>query len=84
MGAEELAAYLRGGARDRPGRTLADVRSAERGKTMDIPNAVAIHEDTSIERVLGKLKLPVVVTRPVGRNTEKREIVGIVTAFDLL
>ena len=76
VGADELAQCLRGGRRRK--RTLAEMRLAN--ATDIIRKANAIQEDTPIGDVLGKLKLPVVVTK----DAEKSELVGIVTAFDLL
>ena len=80
--AEELAAYLaqERGAR---GRTLAEAQSGHCCSEMDFYPAATVRETTSVDNVLGQgaLGLPVVVTKCVG---ERHEIIGIVTAFDLL
>ena len=80
--AEELAAYL---ARESgaPGRTLAEAQSGECCSKMDFYPAATVRENTSVDSVLGRgaLQLPVVVTKCV---RDRYEIIGIVTAFDLL
>lgn len=81
---EKLAKHLRDGGRGRRTRTLGYERSEECGAGMEILEAVAVGEGTTVESVLGKSRLPVVVTRPVAKNAKKRDLVGIVTAFDLL
>ena len=80
--AEELADFLaQGGNRD--GCTLADALSGESCTRMRVYCARIVCEDEEQGKLLGRdaLNLPVVV----GRTVEGRcEIVGIVTAFDLL
>ena len=81
---EKLAKRLRGGGRSRQPRTLGDERSEEGGAGMEILEAVTVKEDMPVRSVLGKSRLPVVVTRLAAKDEKKRELVGIVTAFDLL
>ena len=81
---EKLARYLRNGGRGRRTRTLGDERLKECEAGMDFLEAVAVAEDSQVKSVLSTSKLPVLATRPVAKNEKKREIVGIVTAFDLL
>ena len=81
---EELARYLRDGGRGRRTRTLGDERLKECESGMGFLEAVAVGEDEQVKSVLSASKLPVLVTRPAANNEKKREIVGIVTAFDLL
>ena len=81
--AEELAAFFAredGGAR---GCTLAEVLSDGTDTSMSVYPANMVQEDTALATLLGEAapQLPVVVTRPVAGRCE---IVGIVTAFDLL
>lgn len=80
VGAEQLAHFLRRGGKGRRRQTLKETQSAEGGEKMAVPKVPAVAEGMLIDNVLGKMELPVVVTR----GTENRELVGIVTAFDLL
>ena len=81
--AEELAGFL--ARQDRCGRgcDLAGARCGKLGTRMPLFPARVVEECTPLEKLLGEAApdLPVVVARLVG---ERREIVGIVTAFDLL
>ena len=81
--AEELAAFLARLDRGARGCTLVKARTDDCGVSMSVYAAHVVHEDTPLETLLGEVapELPVVVTRPIG---ERCEIVGIVTAFDLL
>lgn len=81
--AEELAAFFAREDQGTPGCTLAEARNQVDGVPMPVYHASVVHEDTSLDTLLGEsaLKLPVIVTRPMGGRCE---IVGIVTAFDLL
>ena len=80
--AEELASFL---AKNRKalGCTLTDVLDGKCGDRMCVPPACIVHENTERGKLLGQnaRRLPVVVGRKV---RERYEIVGIVTAFDLL
>ncbi len=81
--AEELAVFLaRENGRAR-GCTLKMARCGECGSRMRVYPADAVKEDEPLGQLLGEdePRLPVVVTRKVGK---RREAVGIVTAFDLL
>lgn len=83
VGAAELATYLRTGNNAKPSRTLGDAIKGVGGSRLSLYHAKAVREHACIESVLtddGSV-LPVVVTREVD---DKLEIVGIVTAFDLL
>ena len=81
--AEEVAALLareEGGA---PSRVLAEVLSVGCDSSMSVYLATVVQEETPLSTLLGEAVplLPVVVTRPVAGLPE---LVGIVTAFDLL
>ena len=81
--AEELAAFIAREDRSARGFTLAEVRADERGVSLSIYPANVVQECSPVKTLPGEAvpQLPVVVTRTVdGRS----EIVGIVTAFDLL
>ena len=79
--AEELAAYLLV-AKERQGGRLADVLAGKELPVMNPYTARTVREGDRVDHLLEHTdRLPVVVTRSVdGRG----EIVGIVTAFDLL
>ena len=81
--AEELAAFLTRENGPARGCTLADALSGEWGSRLQVYPADAVKEDEPLGRLLdgAEPRLPVVVTRNVGT---RREMVGIVTAFDLL
>ena len=81
--AEELATYFAQEDEVAQSRTLTEARSGECGSMMSVYRAGTVCESTPVEAVLGECGpgLPVVVTRRVG---DRCEIVGIVTAFDLL
>ena len=81
--AEELAAFLARENRRARGCTLETALSGECGSRMRVYPADAVKEDGPLGQLLDRTepRLPVVVTRKVGK---RREIVGIVTAFDLL
>ena len=81
--AEELAAFLRRESRRARGCSLADALSGEWGSRMRVYPADAVKEEAPLGQLLAgaEPRLPVVVTRKVG---SRREMVGIVTAFDLL
>ena len=81
--AEELAAFVTRENRRARGCTLADALSGEWGSRMRVYAADAVKEEAPLGQLLAgaESRLPVVVTRKVGT---RREMVGIVTAFDLL
>ena len=82
--AEDLAAYLAGDGSHRSETLRAVVES---GNASNLFHRLrALSEDTSVDTIWlqSNAELPVVVTRGLGAESNGSEIVGIVTAFDLL
>ena len=81
--AEELAAFLARERRRGRGCTLEEALSGGCGSRMRVYLADTAEVDTPLVKLLDRAepRLPVVVTRRVG---SRREVIGIVTAFDLL
>ena len=81
--AEEVAAFLASEGDGAWGRMLADALSDVCDSSMSVFRAIVVQEEAPLSTLLGEAAplLPVVVTRPVAGQSE---LVGIVTAFDLL
>ncbi|MYA17020.1 MAG: hypothetical protein F4Z28_09755 [Gammaproteobacteria bacterium] len=81
--AEELAGFLARESGNVGGLQLGDARSGKYGSRIPLYPAHVVTEVAQLETLHGETapELPVVVVRSVGRRCE---IVGIVTAFDLL
>ena len=83
--AEDLAGYLSTGDDFKRRETLGEAIESCDARLL-LHGVPALSEEVPIDRVWSEsgLELPIVVTRRLGAESEESEIVGIVTAFDLL
>lgn len=84
--AEDLARYLEAGAHSRSGETLGSaMKNSSSASLFSLVRAFS--QEDSVDKIWSGSpcrELPVVVTRRPRADSERTEIVGIVTAFDLL